>query len=169
MKFSVSKLFLLLLAAVCISVLLQNGLSKTATLDNLDLDLSSEALSAVDAGVELSFTCRYAVRESWWIFSRERVSKEHNFTLSRHALSNSYMVKRDAYDTPHISRSATEATNFIAAEARKLLESYSSSALPYSMRISLNKFDLPTPMRLKAFIADAWDVDTGWIRWASAN
>lgn len=137
--------------------------------DALSLNLSDEARAAIDAGVPLVFTCRFAERDYWWVLPIESNVKQHRFTLMRHTLSNSYIVKRESSDTPHIFRSIPEASNFITAQALNLLESYSTNAHPYSMRISLNKFDLPTPMRLKAFIADAWDIDTGWIVWASVN
>lgn len=137
--------------------------------NSLSLDLSSEARAAIDAGIPLVFTCEFAVRQPWWIFAFKSEQKTHRFSLLRHTLSNSYIVKRDLADAPHIFRSITEASNHIASQALMLLESYSSEQQAYSMRISLNKFDLPTPMRLKAFIADAWDIDTGWIVWTSAN
>jgi hypothetical protein len=142
--------------------------AQTST-DALSLNLTTEARAAIDAGVPLGFTCRFAVRDFWWFIPLESKVRLHRFTLTRHTLSNRYIVKRESSDTPHIFRSIPEASNFITAQALILLESYSSETQPYSMRISLNKFDLPTPMRLKAFISDAWDIDTDWILWASVN
>lgn len=163
----------ILFTALAILCLAEIGVSQTNdkswALDNIDITLSREAREAVDAGVVLTFDCEFALREFWWLFSRENNTKLHRFTLTRHTLSNRYIVQMSEADTPHIFRSISEATNYIAAQARLLLESYSSEQNPYSMRISLNTFELPTPMRLKAFIADAWNLDTGWILWASAN
>lgn len=157
--------------ACCLALQLLLGMAHAVqtSSDGLSLNLSDEARSAVDAGVPLVFSCRFAVRDYWWFVPIESNTIPHRFTLMRHTLSNSYIVKRDSSDTPHIFRSIPEASNFITTQALNLLESYSTDAEPYSMRISLNKFDLPTPMRLKAFIAEAWDIDTGWIIWASAN
>lgn len=158
---------LLLVCLACVSVAATAAPAQSA--ERVSLELSDEARAAVDAGISLSFTCRYAIREPWWFFARERHSRTHRYTLKRHALSNRYIVTTDETSTPRIFRSAWEATNYIAEQASKLLESYSSDDQAYAMRISLNKYDLPTPMRLKAFIASSWDIDTGWIQWASAN
>lgn len=159
----------MLLITLSMSLLTAPALAETSSLENISLELSEEARTAVDAGVVLSFTCRYAIRDSWWGISRERLVRTHRFTLTRHALSNRYIVKIGEGAPPHISRSTTEATNYIVANARKLLEAYSTPEHPYSMRLSIDKFALPTPMRLKAFVSNAWDLDTGWIVWKFAN
>ena len=63
--------------------------------------------------------------------------------------------------------SANEATEFITNQSFKFLQSYTSNqGDDVSMRLALNKFKLPGPMRLNAFIAKQWDIDTGWISWS---
>lgn len=140
-----------------------------AKTDRASLQLSEDALDALNAGVALSFQCEYAVRSSWWFLPRNKNKKQHYFTLARHTLSHRYVVKQDDMTQPHIFRSTTEASQFINTQAHKLLESYSSVEQPYSMRVSLNRFVLPAPMRLRAFLSSAWDIDSGWIKWDSAN
>jgi len=133
--------------------------------ENLRLELSDEAQDAIVNGVTLSFSCQFAVRKTFWFLSRSSKLKTHQFLIKRHLLSNRYVVTRDDLDTPHIFNSITEATNYVAAQTVMLLEFYHNSNNPYSMRLSLNRFDLPAPLRLTAFISKAWDIDTGWIAW----
>ena len=141
----------------------------SCAIEESGLVLKGEALEAVNAGVILSFTNEYAQRKPWGPFTRTLDSRLHRFVLTRHALSNRYIVKLDTNESPNMFRSVDEAVLFITQRSQTLLESYSSAETPYSMRLTLNKYELPAPMRLKAFIADEWDIDTGWINWTSAN
>jgi len=134
-----------------------------------NLALSNEAQAAVIAGIELSFTSNYAILRQWGPITTTAGEQKHHFLLLRHALSKRYIVKVDGQDTPNIFRSVGEAVNFISSQARMKLEFYSSRSPEYAMRIALNKFELPAPLRLKAFLSTSWDIDTGWIRWASVN
>ncbi|MEM7358111.1 MAG: DUF4390 domain-containing protein [Pseudomonadota bacterium] len=133
------------------------------SIDSVDLTLSEEVQSAINNGVAISIDGAFAVRRSWWFIHTSSKEKDHRFAIQRHALSNRYIVKRDDLDTPHIFLSITEATNYIAAQSVMLLEFYHDADNPYSMRLSLNKFDLPGPMRLNAFLSSDWDLDTGWL------
>lgn len=135
----------------------------------LNLQLSNEMRRAVDAGIILQFDCTFAKRNTWWQSVFRNENKKHQFQLMRHALSKRFLVRKDAQTVPATFRSIGEAMNFIAAQTRALLETYSSTNEPYSLRVSLNKYRLPAPMRLKAFIAGEWELDTGWIVWTSAN
>lgn len=132
---------------------------------NISLDLSSEVQDAVQNGVTIIFRCQYAERKTFWFLSRSANTKEHYFSLKRHALSNQYLVKRKDLDALNMFRSLDEATRYIAAQSVLLLEFYHNTDTHYSMRLSLNKFDLPAPMRLNAFLSSAWNVDTGWVIW----
>lgn len=137
--------------------------------ERFDFELSSEAQDAINSGVTLSINADYAVRTSYWLFSTTERERRHQFKLMRHTLSKRYVVKFDDDDRPHIFRSIGQACNFIANQSLTLLENYSSQQDVYSMRLALSRFDLPSPMRLNAFISKAWDLDTGWIEWQSAN
>ncbi len=139
------------------------------TTKNIKIKLSDEIHQAINSGVGLSFTCQVAMRESFWLFAISRKQKDHHFSLTRHALSNRYLVKQDKLDTPHIFRTISEATNYITFQSETLLEFYSDEQNPFSIRVFLNKFNLPGPMRLNAFISESWNLDTGWILWTSAS
>lgn len=130
---------------------------------SIHIELSSEAQDAINHGVGLSFNCQLAIRRSMWLFHISEKQKLHRFFITRHALSSRYIVRRDDLLTPRLFSTISEATNYIAAQTIMLLEFYHDANNPYSMRLSLDKFKLPGPMRLNAFISGAWDLDTGWI------
>jgi len=62
-------------------------------------------------------------------------------------------------------RSLVEAIDYIKSESLILLGSYKKTNKLGQMRITLNRYELPGPMRLQAFISGDWDVDTGWMTW----
>lgn len=145
----------------------QNAFKQTQDKPNseLQLNLSDEVIDAVNRGVSLTFVSEYAQRQSWFFLSWQSVAKEHRFVVIHHALSNRYLVRRDAIERPAIFRSLGGAMDFITTRSVAMLDSYSDSKHPYNLRISLSKYKLPAPMRLIAFTSRDWDLDTGWISW----
>lgn len=134
---------------------------------DIDISLSDEVVEAVNSGVEIIIQCDLAQRTSYGFFSISENRQSFLFHLQRNALSNRFIVKRSGQNKPHLFRSLLEATNYIAAQGKLLLESNSTKQKPLSMRLFLNKFELPAPMRLNAFLSSAWAIDTGWILWTS--
>jgi len=136
-----------------------------SSLEDLSIELSARAQNAVNNGVSLTFDCDFANLQTLFFLNIPRNKTQHRFTLTRHTLSNRYIVKRDNLDTPHMFRTIPEASNYIVMQAIGLLEFYNETDTNRKMRLSLNKYMLPSPMRLPAFIFNEWDLDTGWVRW----
>jgi len=160
---------LLLIATAAITPSQAQQFSSNINTNSFVLELSNEAQEAINNGVSLTFDCDFAFRQSFWLFTLNKEIKQHQFRIVRHALSNRYIVHRDNLQRPHIFRSIDEATNFIVSQSMKLLKSYNETEKPFAMKLSLNKFALPGPMRLNAFISSAWTLNTGWIEWHFAN
>jgi len=154
----------ILLQAILIS---QTALANTNTLEStsFSIELSDQAEEAINNGVALTLESEYAKTKKWSGWSWYTNKKQHHFVIMRHALSNRYLVKRDQSETPQIFRSIPEALDFVAYQALLLLESYDSQADRHVMRVYLNKFKLPSPMRLNAFLSKAWDYNSGWQHW----
>jgi hypothetical protein len=161
----------IMLLGFCVGSLMSIALAQTTpkpayiSAANLSLKLNIEVQDAIQNGVTIMFDCQYAERQTFWFLGRSVNSKQHHFSLKRHALSNQYIVKRKDLDALNMFRSLDEATRYIAAQSVLLLELYHDSDNLNSMRLSLNKFDLPAPMRLNAFLSRAWNSDTGWVSW----
>ena len=133
------------------------------------LDISTEVQKAIDNGVRLVFDAHYAEQKTIFIFSRFRTVHQHRFFVQRHSLSNRYIVRRDKLEIPRLFRSIPQAMRYISQQALELLEFYKGEDLVLYMRLSLNKYELPGPLRLNAFIAADWDIDTGWMQPPSAQ
>lgn len=138
-------------------------------INSIDITLSDEVAEAVNAGVEIIIQCDIAHRQSFGFFSLSEDRQVFRFHLQRNVLSNRFVVKHKGHPKPHLFRSLLEATNYIAAQGKLLLESNSTEQKPLSMRLFLNKFELPAPMRLNAFLSSAWAIDTGWVLWTYDN
>ena len=136
---------------------------------NLVLELPEDVRAAIEAGVPLSIEGEIASVKNYWLWDARTIVETHRFSISRQALSQRYLLYVDQQPAPHIFQAVGGASNFIAAEALKHLEEASPAYDNVQLRVSLNKFDLPAPMRLQAFWSSGWDLDTGWLPWDSGS
>lgn len=165
---------ILLIISVCAFV---SGLFSTATrafepgqsADNsiIDFKLSPSIKEAVDNGIIITFECKLKTNKSIGFIAWPSQVQHHTFVLKQHLLSNRYLVHIDYIETPKIFPTIGEATDFITESSVNFFTQYSIAKKDTQMRLFLNKFKLPGPIRLNAFIADHWDIDTGWISWSS--
>ncbi len=130
------------------------------------ITLSQEVRDALENGIVLTFDCDLQTNKKIWFLSLPKNKEKYSFTLSRHSLSNRYLVIFKGAPAPKNFSSANEATAFISEQSFKFLQRYTSNKNDSTMRLSLNKFKLLGPMRLNAFLAKQWDIDTGWISWS---
>lgn len=130
------------------------------------INLSSDVKDALDNGITLTFDCELKTEKKIWLFALPQNKIKHNFTLNYHSLSNRYLVRYFGAQAPKNFASSGEATEFISEQSVKFLNQYASKQSGAKMRLSLNKFKLLGPMRLNAFIAKQWNIDTGWILWS---
>ena len=131
-----------------------------------DFILSAEVKEAVDNGIVLSFECKLKINKTLAFISWASQKETHVFSLTHNSLSNRYLVRVNGNERPKHFDSIGEATNFIIDQSTTFFRHYSSDKRDTQMRLTLNKFKLPGPIRLNAFIADYWNIDTGWISWA---
>jgi hypothetical protein len=137
--------------------------------ENFSLSLSGQAQEAVENGVSLTFNCDFAMVNRAFFISWPNQLRQHRFMVSHHALSNRYIVRQDQQQKKHSFRSLDASINYISGEAQRLFNGYIEKNSEYEIRLSLNKYELPGPIRLSAFLASDWDLDTGWVKWNSES
>lgn len=139
----------------------------------LRIELSEKVEEAVDSGIALTFESEFAHMERFLFASWPEQLQQYRFTVSRHELSNRYLIYNNLNDAPSMYRSKKEAMSSIAEQTLDLFKKYHDSNLhnnyAHQMRLSLSISDLPAPLRLSAFISSAWDLDSGWNTWQSAQ
>lgn len=134
----------------------------------LAIELSDNVEEAIHNGIPLTFICEYAIEEHFFMrWKRRYVS--HQFLVTHHALTNSYLVATRPEAAPKIFRSVNEAMGFVAQQAQTFFRRYHAQKSDYHMRVRLSKTELPSPIRFNAFIAQDWDLNTGWKSWQSAQ
>ena len=146
--------------------ILYNGLG-------LRIELSEKVEEAIDGGIALTFESEFAHIENFLFISWPEQVKRHRFTVTRHALSNRYLVRQQSKLAPSMFRSKRETMSFIASQTLALFKQYheqdTHNTEPHQMRLRLSITELPGPLRLSAFINSEWDLDSGWNTWQSAQ
>jgi len=143
-----------------------NGIIQTE--QGFTITLSEESQQAIDNGVPLTFICEIAMQRKFVFFTWSKTLHTHRFMVSRHALSNRYLVRLNKAQKPKIFASIAQTMAYISRTSVELFNTHTAQQSKYKMRLSLSKYELPGPMRLNAFISSNWNLDTGWIAWASA-
>ena len=136
---------------------------------NKNITLSTQVKKAIDSGVALTFQCNLRINKTLGLLSWPEGSVQHSFLLTHHSLSNRYLVHTNGGSAPKNFHSIRAATDYITEQSIKFFDTYSSDKENTQMRVAIDKFKLPGPIRLNAFIADDWNIDTGWISWTPAT
>jgi hypothetical protein len=141
--------------------------------NGLRIELSEKVEEAIDAGIALTFESEFAHIETFLFVSWAEQIKQHRFTVSRHALSNRYLVHHKQSLAPSMFRSKRESMSYIAEQTMTLFMKYHDQDIHnterHEMRLRLSIAELPGPLRLSAFINKEWDLDSGWNIWQSAQ
>jgi len=138
----------------------------------LTIELSDDVQAAIDSGVSLTFENQFALAQNFFFIRWHSKLVQHDFVVTRHSLSNRYLVHESNNVEPNIFSSMHEAMAHIGETALARFSNYHAQQQPHpssmhKMRLRLSKTKLPGPMRLTAFIAKDWDLDSGWKSWHS--
>lgn len=133
------------------------------------IELSESTIEAIDSGVSLTFVCDFAEISEWFFLKWPSQHKLHRFVISKHALSDRYLVHRDDKPTPSIFRSSSQGVLYMTKSIQALFRDYVQENPDIQLKVSLSKYDLPAPMRLSAFTSKQWSFNSGWGAWQSAN
>jgi len=139
--------------------------------NGLKIELSEDVQAAIDSGVSLTFENEFAHSENFFFIHWRTNLLKYRFVVTRHALSNSYLVQESNKVEPNIFSSTRESMAFISETALSHFSKYRSqpshSTSDHKMRLRLSKTKLPGPIRLTAFITSDWDLNSGWTSWQS--
>lgn len=138
-------------------------------LDGINIELSESTLDAIDNGVSLTFVCEFAVIKRWGVFFWKTDKKEHEFVISKHALSDRYHVHKDGSPSPAIFQSSLMSVAQISKLVKRLYQEHVKEQPNTEVRVYLSKTDLPAPMRMAAFASSQWNFDSGWGSWPVTN
>jgi len=135
----------------------------------LTLVLSDDVQEALNSGVRLKFIAASGHRKKLLFLSWTKKDQQQTFEIHHHALSNNYLVSNQDQTTLRSFSSLRMSLDYI----KQLSETFFAQVDDQSVvatfepayRLYLDKFSLPTPMRIYAFWSLDWDLDSGWQEW----
>ena len=137
---------------------------------DIDYGLSPAALDALRSGVELTIEVQVQVsraRRFWWDANVADV--RHRYQLSFHALSKRYVVReldRERAESFASYRDALEHLGSIS-DVPVIDETLLEPERRYDvrMRIAIDVQELPSPLKVFAFLLSEWELTSDWYQW----
>ena len=133
-------------------------------------DFSEEVVEAINSGVPVTLEIDTEVqrmRRYWW---NETIARNKQaFVLTRHALTEQYVITNQVTGDRHAFLSFNDAVNSLSQSqglpviARSLLEE--DERYRGEVRIRLDIESLPAPMRPLAYLSPAWRMASSWRSW----
>ncbi len=149
----------------------------TPSLGKLEVGFTPQMQDALASGVPLSIELDFVYITPRILLDNHSLLVRHEFKLQKHALSNRFMVLHNNEPRPELFATLVGLNDYLSAESLRLFAKYikehqatvtSDASVPH-LRLVLDKFKLPGPVRLSAFVSNQWEFDTGWITWDLEN
>ncbi len=153
---------------------------RSATMDLIDgvyyLDarvqyrLSAEALEALEAGVALTIELQMEVNRRRRLLPNQGIATlTQRYQLQYHALSNRYVLRnlnsgeQESFATLFAALNQLGRVIDLPVIDAALLEA--DQRYEFRLRAVLDTREFPGPLRLLAFWADGWRIESEWFRW----
>lgn len=137
---------------------------------NIDFGFSDEALSALHSGVPLVLKIQIRVEQGRdWLWNLTVAELSQRYRLQFHALSDRYVVQNLNTGTRLSFADLDDALYELGSVRefpmldRRLLDTEKDYRA--GLRAVLDVEELPTPMRLWAYVSDQWRLDSEWYQW----
>jgi len=133
-----------------------------------DISLSPFIEDALNKGIPLTFLVEFQLstpRKYW--FDDEVVSQSHHVTLSYHALSRQYLVKRSGRQQSYSSlqkakEDLSKIKDWSVFDKRALKK---GEAYQAALRVRLDQSKLPKPLQVEAAGSEDWSILSERYRW----
>ncbi|GAA5099334.1 hypothetical protein GCM10023338_12700 [Wohlfahrtiimonas larvae] len=134
------------------------------------IKMSNEQIEILQNGISLTFSYTFVVEEKVGLVWLEGDNKQtiYDYTISYNALTQQYVVeshkKRRYENFPTLSL----ALAYIAEPKNmsiKIIDREPNRAYRGGVRLKLDINELPTPLRIPAYLSKEWNLDTGWKYW----
>lgn len=137
---------------------------------DIDFHFSEPAQEALRNGIPLVLEIQIKVERSrGWMWDDNIAALGQRYSLQYHALSDRYVVhnlntgQRQSYTTLDDALLVLGRVRDFPMLDRRLLEA--GNDYQASVRAALVVEQLPTPMRLWAYVSDQWRLDSAWYSW----
>lgn len=132
--------------------------------------LSTQALNALEAGVALTIELQLEVERRRRLLPNQTVATlSQRYQLQYHALSNRYVLRnlnsgeQESFATLFAALNQLGRVVDLPVIDAALLDP--ESRYQFRLRAVLDTREFPGPLRLLAFWADGWRIESDWFRW----
>lgn len=136
--------------------------------------LSTQALNALEAGVALTIELQLEVERRRRLLPNQTIATlSQRYQLQYHALSNRYVLRnlnsgeQESFATLFAALNQLGRVVDLPVIDAALLDAESS--YQFRLRAVLDTREFPGPLRLLAFWADGWRIESDWFRWRLAD
>jgi hypothetical protein len=136
--------------------------------------LSTEALEALEAGVALTIELQLELNRRRRVLPNQSVAVlSQRYQLQYHALSNRYLLRnlnsgeQQSFATLFAALNQLGRVTELPVIDAALLEG--NSRYQVRLRAVLDTREFPGPLRLLAFWADGWRIESDWYEWRLEN
>jgi len=139
------------------------------SISSFNLNLSMLSSKAVSQGVPINIVLSYATPKKTLFFTSYSEIEKTEFKLSRHALSDTYLLENlTTYRNLQLP-TIEDALMEISSIQIKSLDAKKLNNNKVAIRIYLDLFKLPPQIRAKSFFSGRWRHDSGWSVWSVAE
>lgn len=146
------------------SVLSSKNDSQLMVISQLELSLSDQAIDAIDHGVPISIVIEYARPKQGMLGMSHEILARSVYQIQRHSLSNRYLLRMPTDKALSIFVSIENALSYLGRSITQPI-TIKQPLDTIAVRMYLDVFRLPAPLRFKAFFSQQWQHDSAWSIW----
>lgn len=138
------------------------------------IQMSPDQVTVLENGIPMTFSYTFVVQEKlgfiWWQADDNALS-HYNYTISYNALTQQYVVNTHRNQRYQNFPTLSLALSYIAEPKNVVLKvnnRHQNREYRAGVRLKLDINELPTPLRIPAYLSKDWNLDTGWKYWGLA-
>ncbi len=134
------------------------------------IKMSDEQVEILENGISLTFSYTFVVEEKVglaWL-EGEHDHKTYNYTISYNALTRQYVVNSHRHKKYENFPTLSLALAYISEPKNMIVDitkRQPNRIYRGGVRLKLDINELPTPLRIPAYLSKEWNLDTGWKYW----
>lgn len=134
------------------------------------IKMSDEQIEILQNGISLTFSYAFVVEEKVGLVWLEGVHEQkiYNYTISYNALTQQYVVNTHRHKKYENFPTLSLALAYIAEPKNirvEIIDRQPGRIYRGGVRLKLDINELPTPLRIPAYLSKEWNLDTGWKYW----
>lgn len=137
------------------------------------IKMSEEQVEILKNGISLTFSYTFVIEEKVGVawLEGDNEPKTYNYTVSYNALTQQYVVNSHRHKKYENFPTLSLALAYVAEPKNmniEIVNRHQNRVYRGGVRLKLDINELPTPLRVPAYLSKEWNLDTGWKYWEFA-